>query len=119
MAVSKHRTEYEALREAAFTYFLHGEDFELWQKLNAEADAIAARHRKLADTWTEAVEAMGEDGAAIMVAAILEKGEGIKSPGGYLRKLTERAQVGQFSLGPVLMALLRANAGGAGGRRRA
>ena len=34
-------------------------------------------------------------------------GEAIKSPGGYLRSLTEKARGGAFSLGPVLMALLR------------
>ena len=45
---------------------------------------------------------------AVTIAAILQKGEGIKSPGGYLRSLTEKARGGAFSLGPVLMALLRA-----------
>jgi replication initiation protein RepC len=40
--------------------------------------------------------------------AILQRAEAIKSPGGYLRALTEKARAGQFSLGPVLMALLRA-----------
>jgi len=54
---------------------------------------------------------MGEEGAAITVAAILQRGEAIKSPGGYLRNLTERARAGQFSLGPVLMALLRVKVG--------
>jgi len=57
--------------------------------------------------WTEACEAMGEEAAAVTVAAILQKGEGIKSPGGYLRNLTQRARAGQYSLGPVIMALLR------------
>ena len=60
-----------------------------------------------------------QEGAAIMVAAILQKGEGIKSPGGYLRNLTERAKAGHFSLGPVLMALLRAKAGDGARKKRA
>ena len=57
--------------------------------------------------WTEACAAMGEEAAAVTVAAILQKGEGVKSPGGYLRNLTQRARAGQYSLGPVIMALLR------------
>jgi replication initiation protein RepC len=43
-----------------------------------------------------------------MVAhAILQRGDEIKSAGGYLRVLTTKARAGEFSLGPVLMALLR------------
>ncbi|MGI2036316.1 replication initiation protein RepC, partial [Rhizobium panacihumi] len=36
------------------------------------------------------------------------RGGHINSAGGYLRNLTERSRRGEFSLGPVLMALLRA-----------
>ena len=56
--------------------------------------------------WEEAVEVMGERQAAIVVAAILQRGEAISSAGGYLRDLTRKAQLGQFTLGPMLMALL-------------
>ncbi len=35
----------------------------------------------------------------------------INSAGGYLRDLTRRAEKGEFALGPMLMALLRANGG--------
>jgi replication initiation protein RepC len=52
---------------------------------------------------------MGEIPAAIVVAAILQKGEEVRSAGGYLRSLTEKARASQFSLGPILMALLRSN----------
>jgi replication initiation protein RepC len=58
--------------------------------------------------WEEAQEAMGELPAAIVVAAILQRGEAINSAGGYLRGLTEKARVGQFSPGPMLMALIGA-----------
>ncbi|TAN15257.1 MAG: replication initiation protein RepC, partial [Rhizobiaceae bacterium] len=33
----------------------------------------------------------------------------INSAGGYLRALTEKARAGQFSVGPMLMAALKAN----------
>ena len=41
------------------------------------------------------------------MAGILEKAGHINSAGGYLRDLTARAKRGEFSLGPMIMALLR------------
>ncbi|MBB4201065.1 hypothetical protein GGD83_004896 [Rhodoblastus sphagnicola] len=46
-----------------------------------------------------------------MVAAILQKGEAIGSPGGYLCALSAKARAKEFSIGPVLMALLLGKAG--------
>lgn len=57
------------------------------------------------DAWRKAREAMGDITAAITVAAILERSATIRSPGGYLRALTERAELGRFSLQPMLTAL--------------
>ncbi len=51
------------------------------------------------------------------IACILERAGHIHSAGGYLRDLTAKAGRGEFSLGPVIMALLRAN--GADSRRSA
>ncbi len=51
---------------------------------------------------------MGEAGAAVVVAGILQKAEAITSPGGYLRGLTEKSRAGEFSAWPMMMALLRA-----------
>jgi replication initiation protein RepC len=45
-------------------------------------------------------------------AAILQRNEMIRNAGAYLRNLTERAKNGQFSVGPMLMALLRTAVGG-------
>jgi replication initiation protein RepC len=56
--------------------------------------------------WFEAQTAMGEVEASIVVAAILQRGEAINSAGGYLRGLTRKAEAGEFSLGPMLMALI-------------
>ena len=44
--------------------------------------------------------------AAVVVAAILQRGEAIASVGGYLRELTRKAEAAEFSLGPMLMALI-------------
>jgi replication initiation protein RepC len=56
--------------------------------------------------WEEAQTVMGEAAAAIVVACILQRATAIKSAGGYLRELTRKAESGQFSLGPMLMALI-------------
>lgn len=57
--------------------------------------------------YEEAVRTLGALNAATMVAAILQRSDSIRSPGGYLRSLTRKAERGRFSLGSVLMALLR------------
>jgi replication initiation protein RepC len=41
----------------------------------------------------------------------LERAAFINSPGGYLRDLTRRTELGAFSLAPMVMAALRANHG--------
>ena len=56
--------------------------------------------------WEEAQAVMGEVQAAVVVAAILQRGAAIASAGGYFRGLTEKARAGQFSPGPMLMALI-------------
>lgn len=54
--------------------------------------------------------------AAILIAILLQKGEAVRSPGGYLRSLTAKAGDGTFSLGPPLMALQAARLKGRRGR---
>jgi replication initiation protein RepC len=56
--------------------------------------------------WEDAQSTMGEIPAAVVLAAILQRGSAIKSAGGYLRGLTRKAEAGEFSLGPMLMALI-------------
>lgn len=65
--------------------------------------------------YQEACETMGPENAAVAVACILQRAGHINSPGGYLRDLTRKAARGEFGLGPMLMAALRAN--GVEGRR--
>jgi replication initiation protein RepC len=83
-----------------------------WAELTATANLVRGALGVSPDAWQQACEAMGAVDAAICVAAILQRAEHINSPGGYLRSLTDKARAGRFSIGPVLMSLLRA-----GGRR--
>jgi replication initiation protein RepC len=78
-----------------------------WRDLMATAGLARAALGISADAWREAQEAMGAGDAAVMIAAILQKGEAIGSPGGYLRALSAKARAKEFSIGPALMALLR------------
>lgn len=56
--------------------------------------------------WEEAQAAIGEVQAAVVVAALLQRGTAINSAGGYIRDLTRKAEAGAFSIGPMLMALI-------------
>ncbi|OYU47224.1 MAG: replication initiation protein RepC [Rhizobiales bacterium PAR1] len=70
------------------------------------------------DAWQDAVETMGLVDASIVIAAILQKGDDIRFPGGYLRALTEKKREGHFSVGPILMALISARLKEARGQKR-
>jgi replication initiation protein RepC len=58
------------------------------------------------DAWERAQRAMGQGNAAVVLAAMLERISEINNPGGYLRALTNKAEAGAFSPGPMVMALL-------------
>jgi replication initiation protein RepC len=89
-------------------YTRGGEGIATWRALSEAAAVVRPILGISPSAWAEACEVMGHDNAAITVAAILQRAEAIRSPGAYLRNLTGRARAGQFSLRPVLMALLRA-----------
>ncbi|OQM75308.1 plasmid replication protein RepC [Manganibacter manganicus] len=82
-----------------------------WTDLVAAANLVRSALGVNPDAWEQACQAMGPRNAAICVAAILQRAEHIHSAGGYLRSLSGRARAGQFSVGPVLMSLLRAAGG--------
>ncbi|PPD15069.1 MAG: replication initiation protein RepC [Methylobacterium sp.] len=89
-----------------------------WAEFLKAAELVRAMLGISPDAWRDAVETMGQADAAIVVAAILQKGDEVRFPGGYLRALTEKKREGQFSVGPILMALigtkLKAMRGGKG-----
>ena len=86
-------------------YARHG--ISSWRDFVATADLVRSTLGISPDAWRQACDTLGENDAGVVVAAILQRADAIKSPGGYLRSLTEKARAGQFSLGPVLMSLLR------------
>ncbi len=79
-----------------------------WRDFLAVAAVVRSMLGISPSAWDEAQSVLGEIPSSILIAAILQRGEAIHSAGGYLRDLTEKARAGQFSLGPVLMALISA-----------
>jgi len=79
-----------------------------WRELMTAAVVVRSMLGVSPSAYQEACEVMGPENAAVTIACILERGGHINSAGGYLRDLTNRAKRGEFSLGPVVMALLRA-----------
>lgn len=75
-----------------------------WRDLLATAAVVRSMLGISPSAWEEAQAIMGEQQAAVVVACILQRGEAIRSAGGYLRDLTEKARADEFSLGPILMS---------------
>ena len=83
-----------------------------WRELMAAAVLVRSMLGVSPSAYQEACDAMGPENAAVAVACILERSNFINSAGGYLRDLTRRSERGEFSLGPMLMSLLKANGEG-------
>ena len=77
-----------------------------WAAFLKTASLVRAMLGISPDAWRDATETMGVVDASIVIAAILQKGDEIRFPGGYLRSLTEKKRAGEFSTGPILMALI-------------
>jgi replication initiation protein RepC len=80
-----------------------------WRDLMSAAVVVRSMLGISPSAYQEACEAMGPENAAVAVACILERSAFINSPGGYLRDLSRRTSLGEFSLGPMIMAALKAN----------
>jgi replication initiation protein RepC len=77
------------------------------QDLIATASTVRSMLGISPSAWEEARIAMGDGQASVVLSAILQRGNAIKNPGGYLRILARRAAAGKFSVWPMLMALRR------------
>ena len=77
-----------------------------WRDFHATVAVIKPMLGISPSAWEGAVDAMGEQHAAIVVACLLQRSDGITNAGGYLRDLTRRKLEGEFSIGPMVMALL-------------
>tara|TARA_R110002072_G_scaffold142133_1_gene287523 strand:+ start:69 stop:329 length:261 start_codon:yes stop_codon:yes gene_type:complete len=76
-----------------------------WSDLERISDKIAPMLGIDQPVMIDAKRIMGGQAAAVTVLCMLEKAGTIRSPGAYLRRLTQMARQGMFSLQPMLMAL--------------
>jgi replication initiation protein RepC len=81
-------------------------DIRHWHHLFDAACHVRPAMGISASAWEEAQRFMGPEQASIVVVAMLERFADIRSPGGYLRALTSKAAAGEFSCGPMIMALM-------------
>lgn len=58
------------------------------------------------DAWEKAARTMGQGAAIAVLAYIVQRGAEIRSAGGYLRSLTEKAEAGAFSIKPMMDSLV-------------
>ena len=77
-----------------------------WRDFMATVSVVRPMLGISPSAWEEAESVLGAVQVAVVVAAILQRGSAISSAGGYLRELTRKAKAGEFSLGPMLMALI-------------
>jgi len=83
-------------------------EIRTWRDYLAAAELVRPVLGISPSAWDDAKAAMGEREAAITIGAIYQRQDQIKSPGGYLRSLTDRAKAAKFSVWPMVMALVRA-----------
>jgi replication initiation protein RepC len=93
-----------------------GGKIRTWRDLRIAAGHARGSLGISGHAWNEALGVLGEERASVTVAVILQRSDGIRSAGGYLRKLTTLASEGKFSLTPMITALLRARLYGEGKR---
>ncbi|TGP50655.1 replication initiation protein RepC [bacterium M00.F.Ca.ET.230.01.1.1] len=91
--------------------YTKGAQIRTWRDFAAAADRARPTIGVSPGAWQEAVEVMGSQNASITLAAILQRAEHIRSCGGYLRDLTEKARAQKFSVWPMITALLNARVG--------
>ena len=81
-----------------------------WHDLVRVADVVRPMMGISTSAWDDAKRHMGPEEAAVVVVAMLDRFSEIRSPGGYLRSLSAKAELGAFSCGPMIMALMRKEA---------
>jgi replication initiation protein RepC len=89
--------------------YAQGGSIRGWRDLVITAVTVRSMLGITPETYQAACESIGRENAAVVIACMLERATHINSPGGYLRDLARKGARGEFSLGPMLMALARQN----------
>lgn len=82
-----------------------GREIRHWRDFEATTSIVRTILQITPNTWSDACAVLGAQQAAIALGAIYQRSDRIRNPGGYLRTLSRRAQRGEFSALPMIMAL--------------
>ncbi|SPL61274.1 Plasmid replication protein RepC [Ochrobactrum soli] len=80
-----------------------------WRDLIEATRTVSAFLGITRSAYHEACQVMGVEGLSATIAGILQRIREIGSAGGYLRSLTHKARVGEFSIAQMLLSLMKAN----------
>ncbi|WP_320188183.1 plasmid replication protein RepC [Agrobacterium rosae] len=83
-------------------------DVRSWNDLKQATHVVRTMLSISHSAYEAAEKTMGSQNTNAIIACMLERSATIQSAGGYLRSLTEKSRAKQFSIKPMLMALLRA-----------
>ncbi len=78
-----------------------------WRDLLTACETLRPMMGISPDLWHEARRRLGNEDAAIVLSAMLQRFAAIRSPGAYLRRLIQKAGEGDFSPTPMILALMR------------
>jgi replication initiation protein RepC len=76
-----------------------------WQDLTRTASQLVPMMGIEQPVFHEAQRIMGSQIASTLVLCMLERLSEIRSPGAYLRRLSQRARAGQFSITPIIASI--------------
>lgn len=76
-----------------------------WQDLTRTASQLVPMMGIEQPVFHEAQRIMGSQTASTLVLCMLERLTEIRSPGAYLRRLSQRARAGQFSITPIIASI--------------
>jgi replication initiation protein RepC len=80
-----------------------------WREFIQTASQIKGYLNISPSAYEDALNVLGPENTAIVIACILQRAQTINSAGGYLRSLTKKARGGRFSVGPILTAGMQSN----------
>lgn len=91
-----------------------GDPIRSWRDLSATANVVRSSLGISPSAWEEARREMGETEALTTLAAILQRSSEIRSAGGYLRALTQKAKAGSYSSANLIMSQFKRQLADAG-----
>ncbi|WP_376711195.1 plasmid replication protein RepC [Pseudochrobactrum lubricantis] len=80
-----------------------------WRDLMLTAAQVRGYLGISPSAYEDALDNLGQENTAVVIACILQRANHIHSAGGYLRSLTEKARAGELSVGSMVMACLKTN----------